>query len=94
MQQDDHYKISLIADSVAAQYFQDSDQAIGSTPARIPTYTIADLSGDYVIAGHLRLLGGISNLTDRHYYSRVFLFGGSLEPANDRAIYAGMAYDF
>ena len=94
MQQDDHYKISLVADSVAAQYFQDSDQAIGSTPARIPTYAIADLSGDYVIAGHLRLLGGISNLTDRHYYSRVFLFGGSLEPANDRAIYAGMAYDF
>ncbi|HEY6483746.1 MAG TPA: TonB-dependent receptor [Steroidobacteraceae bacterium] len=86
-------KISLVADSVASQYFQDSDLGAGGTPARIPAYTIIDLSGDYVIAGHLRLLGGISNLADRHYYSRVFLFGGSLEPARDRAFYAGLAYD-
>jgi Fe(3+) dicitrate transport protein len=88
------YKVSLVADSVASQYFQDSDLGVGSTPARIPAYSVADLSGDYVIAGHLRLLGGISNLTNRHYYSRVFLFGGRLEPARDRAFYAGLAYDF
>jgi Fe(3+) dicitrate transport protein len=87
-------RISLIADSVASQYFQDSDQGAGGTPARIPAYTVVDLSGDYIVAGHLRLLGGISNLANRHYYSRVFLFGGSLEPARDRAFYAGLAYDF
>jgi Fe(3+) dicitrate transport protein len=89
-----HYKISLIVDSVASQYFQDSDFRVGSTPARIPAYTVVDFSGDWVFAGHLRLLGGISNLTDRHYYSRVFLFGGTLEPARDRTSYAGLAYDF
>ncbi|MGH8140329.1 MAG: TonB-dependent receptor family protein [Steroidobacteraceae bacterium] len=94
VRQDRHYKISLIAASVASQYFQDSNLAVGSTPARIPAYTVFDLSGDYVIAGHLRLLGGIANLADRHYYSRVFLFGGQLEPARDRTFHAGVAYDF
>lgn len=88
------YKISLIGVTVGSQFFQDSDNSIGSTPAHIPTYTVADLTGDYTIAGHLRILGGISNLANRHYYSRVFLFGGMLEPANDRAFYAGAAYDF
>ncbi|MDB6091058.1 MAG: TonB-dependent receptor [Gammaproteobacteria bacterium] len=94
LREERHYTISLIADSVASQYFQDSDLGVGSTPARIPAYTVIDLSADYVVAGHLRLLGGISNLGDRHYYSRVFLFGGSLEPARDRAFHAGLAYDF
>ena len=94
VRQDGIYKVSLVANSVASQYFQDSDLAVGSTPARIPAYSVVDLSGDYVIAGHLRLLGGISNLTNRHYYSRVFLFGGRLEPALDRAFHAGLAYDF
>ena len=94
VREDDRYKVSLVANTVGSQYFQDSDRSIGSTPAHIPTYTVADLAGDYVIAGHLRLLGGISNLANRHYYSRVFLFGGMLEPASDRSIYAGAAYDF
>src|ERR1700678_2648426 len=76
------------------QYFQASDQSAGSTPAHIPTWPVADLAGDYVIAGHFRILGGVSNLTNRHYYSRVFLFGGMLEPASDRSFYAGAAYDF
>ena len=88
------YKISLIGVTVGSQFFQDSDKPIGSTPAHIPTYTVADLSGDYTIAGHFRILGGVSNLANRHYYSRVFLFGGMLEPANDRSFYAGAAYDF
>jgi len=92
--EDDRFKISLVVDTVGSQYFQDSDQSIGSTPAHIPTYTVDDLAGDYVIAGHFRILGGVSNLTNRHYYSRVFLFGGMLEPASDRSVYAGAAYDF
>jgi Fe(3+) dicitrate transport protein len=92
--EDAHYKVSLVVNTVGSQYFQDSDQPIGSTPAHIPTYTVADLSGDYTIAGHFGVLGGVSNLANRHYYSRVFLFGGMLEPANDRSFYAGAAYDF
>ena len=55
---------------------------------------LIDLAGDYIVLKHLRLLGGISNLADRHYYSRVFLFGGRLEPGRERAFYGGLAYDF
>ena len=94
LRRDQVYKASLVLDAVGSQYFQDSDVAIGSTPARIPAYTVVDLAGEYVIAKHLRLLAGVSNLFDRRYYSRVFLFGGSLEPADRRAAYAGAAYDF
>lgn len=93
VRQDPQYKVSLVLDAVGAQYFQDNDQPVAGTPARIPAYTVADFSMDYTIAGHFRLLGGVSNLTDRHYYSRVFLFGGRLEPAKNRAFYAGLAYD-
>ena len=60
--------------------------SVGSKPARIPTYTVADLVGDFVAVGHLRLLAGTSNLTNRHYYSRVFISGGKLEPALDRTL--------
>lgn len=85
--------VSLVMDSVAAQYMQDSDLSAGSTPARIPSYTVWDLTGEYAIARHWRVTGGISNLTDRRYYSRVFLFGGLIEPALARQFYAGAAYD-
>jgi len=94
LQQDRRYKFSLVAESVGSQYFQDNDQPVAGTPARIPAYTVLDVSGDYVVAGHLRVLAGVSNLGNRHYYSRVFLFGGMLEPARNRAAYAGLAYDF
>ncbi len=88
-------------DSVGSQFFQDSNlpifqagsPATVSTPARIPTYTLLDLSGEYIIAGRLRLLGGIANLTDRHYYSRVFISRGLIEPGRDRTFYGGVAYD-
>ncbi len=90
-------KLSLIVDSVGAQFFQASDAGIGSGPgamlARIPTYTVADFSGEYELAGHWRVLGGISNLTDLEYYSRVFISGGRIEPALARQFYLGIAYD-
>ena len=97
--QDRLYKLSLVVDSVGLQFFQDSNLPIGdpsnpATPARIPTYTLLDLSGEYIVAGHLRLLGGIANLTDRRYYSRVFISRGLVEPGRDRTFYGGVAYDF
>jgi Fe(3+) dicitrate transport protein len=94
LRRDQVYKVSLVVDSVAAQYFQDSDTPAAGTPALMPSYTVVDLAADYTIASHLRLLAGVSNLFDRIYYSRVFLFGGSIEPAERRAFYAGAAYDF
>jgi len=91
---DSHLKVSLVVDAVGAQYFQDNNQSVAGTPAQIPAYLVADLSADWTFASHWRVLGGVSNLADRRYYSRVFLFGGRLEPANRRAGYLGIAYDF
>jgi Fe(3+) dicitrate transport protein len=86
-------KLSLIVDAVGAQYFQASDEGIGVMPAQIPAYTVVDFSGEYEFAGHWRLLGGISNLTNEEYYSRVFISGGRIEPALSRQFYLGIAYD-
>jgi Fe(3+) dicitrate transport protein len=86
-------KLSLIVDAVGAQYFQASDAGIGVMPAQIPAYTVVDFSGEYEFAGHWRLLGGISNLTNEEYYSRVFISGGRIEPALSRQFYLGIAYD-
>jgi Fe(3+) dicitrate transport protein len=91
-------KLSLIVVAVASQYFQASDEGILTngiltTPARIPAYAVADFSGEYAFAGHWRVLGGVSNLTNREYYSRVFISGGRIEPALTRQFYLGIAYD-
>ena len=86
-------KLSLIVDAVGAQYFQASDAGIGLMPAQIPAYTVVDFSGEYKFLGHWRVLGGISNLTNQEYYSRVFISGGRIEPALSRQFYLGIAYD-
>jgi Fe(3+) dicitrate transport protein len=91
--EDNRYKVSLFLDCVGAQYFQDSDESLGTTPALIPSYTVLDVAADYSLADHWHLLAGVSNLTDRRYYSRVFLAAGQLEPADALAAYAGVAYD-
>ena len=59
----------------------------------INTDAVADFSADYWVLPQLRLLGGVSNITDKRYYSRVF-FSGGIEPAPGRSVYAGFAYEF
>ena len=44
---------------------------------------------------NVRVIGGISNLGDEKYYSRVFPFGGgSIDPAPSRSYYAGLSVEF
>jgi len=85
-------KLSLTAVSAAAQYWQDSDQPLGSgasyLPARIPAYTVIDVAGDWQLNPRVKLLAGISNLADRRYYDRVWQTG--LEPAYGRSWYTGV----
>jgi len=85
-------KLSLTAVSSAAQFWQDSDQPLGTgnsyLPARIPAYTALDLAGDWQLNRHVTLLAGVRNLTDRQYYDRVWQTG--LEPALGRSWYAGV----
>ena len=86
-------RLSLIVDAVGAQYFQVSDAGFGLMPARIPAYTVVDFSGEYKFLHRWRALGGVANLTNQEYYSRVFISGGRIEPALTRQFYLGIACD-
>jgi Fe(3+) dicitrate transport protein len=96
--EDKKMKLALSATSAASQYFQDSNLPTGSLgapnyiPAKVPSYAIADFSADWWVLPQVRLLGGVSNLTDRKYYNRVFSNG--LEPGMGRTFYAGASYEF
>jgi Fe(3+) dicitrate transport protein len=93
---DGHYSVSLTGTAVSSQFFQDSNLAVGAgatlVPAKIPAFEVADLSADWFPIPRVRLLGGIGNLFNEKYYSRVFQTG--LEPAPRRRIYAGAAIHF
>jgi Fe(3+) dicitrate transport protein len=92
---DRRFNVSLTGQSVSSQYFQDSDLPVGTPtsgnfiPAKVPAYTLLDLAGDWQITRNIRLLGGITNLTKRKYYNRVFQNG--IEPGATRKVYAGVA---
>lgn len=90
------WDLSVAAVSVGSQFFQDSDQPAGAgasfVPAQIPSYTVLDLSGDWWLTPHVRLLGGVRNLGDERYYSQALQTG--LVPAARRTAYAGLALGF
>ena len=93
---DKAWDLSLAAVSVGSQFFQDSDQPAGEgpsfVPAKIPSYALLDLSGDWWITPRVRLLGGVRNLGDERYYSQALQTG--LVPAARRTAYAGLALAF
>ncbi|HKE48331.1 MAG TPA: TonB-dependent receptor [Rhodanobacteraceae bacterium] len=96
--EDKKLKLALSVVSVADQYFQDSNKpstaADGTilVPAKVPSYTLVDLSGDWWVLPQVRLLGGVQNLTDKKYYNRVFSNG--IDPGTGRTFYVGAAYEF
>lgn len=96
LRRDGRFDLSLAGSSVSSQFFQDSNLPVGNPgsanfiPARIPAYTIFDLSGDWQLSRNIRLIGGVSNILDRKYYNRVFQNG--IEPGLRRTVYAGIAF--
>ena len=87
------FDIALTAVYVSQQFWQDTDIGSPAIPkAKIPPYKVFNLSGDLYITKHLRLIAGISNLTDEKYYDRVFANG--IEPAPRRSGYAGVSLTF
>lgn len=90
------FNITFSGVYVSAQYWQDSNAGSASIPpARIPSYEVFNLSGEFYLSKNVRLIGGISNLADKKYYSRVFPFGGgSIDPAAGRSGYAGLSVEF
>ena len=94
---DGHYSLSVTGVSVSSQYFQDSNQPAGFgtaayVPAKVPAYTVIDVSGDLYLTKTVRVLGGVSNLAGEKYYNRVFQNG--IEPGLGRTVYGGLALGF
>jgi Fe(3+) dicitrate transport protein len=95
LRKDGRFNVSLTGMTVSSQFFQDSNLPVGTpasanyVPAKVPSVTLLDFAGDWQVTRNIRLLGGISNLTDRKYYLRVFQNG--IEPGARRKIYAGVA---
>ena len=87
------FDVSLTGVYVSEQFWADGNFGTPTTPAKIPSYLVFNLSGDWHITKNVRLIAGISNLADEKYYSRVF-FNGSIEPAPRRSAYAGLALEF
>jgi len=98
--EDKKFKAALSVNSVASQYWADLNTGLAATPsnpdafipAKVPQYTVSDFSADYWVLPQVRLLGGVSNLTDKKYYNRIFSSG--IEPALGRTYYAGFSYEF
>jgi Fe(3+) dicitrate transport protein len=93
LSRDNCFNIMLSAVHVTEQFWSDAKAALATIPAKIPAYSTLNLSGNVYITKRVKLIAGISNLTDEKYYSRVF-FNGSIEPAPRRSGYAGVSVEF
>jgi Fe(3+) dicitrate transport protein len=90
------FNVTLSAVYVSEQFWADNNLGSASIPpAKIPSYKVFNLSGEFYVTRNVRIIGGISNLADERYYSRVFPFGGgSIDPAPGRSGYAGLSVEF
>ena len=95
LRQDAAFTLSLTGTTISSQYFQGSNLPVGTAvranyiPAKVPAHTVLDLSGDLQLWRNLRVLAGVSNLTDKHYYNRVFQNG--IEPGAASKVNVGLA---
>ncbi len=90
------WNANLTATLVGDQYWQDSNlprgAGINDIAAEIPEYEVVDFSVEYRYNDQMALHGGINNLLDNDYYSRVRNDG--IEPALERTFYAGLRFEF
>lgn len=90
------WKVALIATLVDEQFWQDSNLPRGTGDAQIdaviPAYEVVDLNAEYRLADAWTLFGGINNLLDEDFYSRVRNDG--IEPAAEQTFYAGFRLEF
>lgn len=90
----DRWNASLTATSVGQQFWQDSNRDrmtnFGVVEAKIPSYQLVDFSAEYEGSALWSLYGGVNNLLDENYYSRVRNDG--IEPALERTLYLGIRF--
>lgn len=85
----DAFKLALTGTLSADSYADD-----GNTAQRyVPAYAVWDLTAEWRVSGTpLRLIGGVNNVFDEDYYSRVRPEG--IDPAPRRNFYLGAALEF
>ncbi|MBT1450552.1 TonB-dependent receptor [Glaciecola sp. XM2] len=92
----ENLSVALTATFVDQQFWQDSNLSRGSGAGQIdgviPSYEVFDLSAEYQIDDSWSLQGGVNNLFDDDYYSRIRNDG--IEPAAERTAYVGFRYQF
>jgi Fe(3+) dicitrate transport protein len=98
LQKEKCFRVTFSGVHVSDQFWQDSNQplvtgGVITVPAIIPSYTVWNLSGEVYLTKNIRLLAGISNLSDEKYYSRAFLTG-LIDPAPRRSAYIGASVAF
>lgn len=84
----DRDKIALMGTVVDQQYGDDTN----SDSFRIPGYTVVDLTFEKTLYGNLQLVGGLNNLLDRKYYTRIR--GQGIDPSAPRNYYLGLQAQF
>jgi len=91
----ERWNSALTATIVGEQNWQDSNLARGfganEIAAIIPSYEVVDFSLEYRHNDEWALHGGINNLLNQDYYSRVRNDG--IEPALERTFYVGLRYE-
>ncbi|MDP2138078.1 MAG: hypothetical protein Q8J74_09500, partial [Candidatus Didemnitutus sp.] len=93
-------KIALLGTYLDDHFADDANTRTATADWLIPSYTVVDLTLEtYVWRGRLAgrdsavaVLGGINNLFDAHYWSRVRSNG--IDPANGRNFYTGLRFEF
>ena len=84
----DHYKIALMGVYVSRHFGDDTN----SEKFEIPSYMVWDLTGDINLSKNWLVSGGINNILDKQYYSRVRNEGVAW--ALGRNYYVGATYKF
>jgi Fe(3+) dicitrate transport protein len=85
----DRAKVALLGTFVDDHYADDAN----TDRFRVPGYMVWDLTGEVkVYKDHLSLIGGINNLLNEDYYSRIR--GDGIDPSYGRNYYAGLALSF
>ncbi|HSG62607.1 MAG TPA: TonB-dependent receptor [Pseudomonadales bacterium] len=94
MYDDGRLHASLTATIVDEQYWQDNHQSRGAgnqrIEAKIPAYEVVDASVEWALDEHWQFYGGINNVFDQNYYSRVRNDG--IEPAHARTFFVGLRW--
>jgi Fe(3+) dicitrate transport protein len=93
---EDKLKVALMGVVVGKHYANDNNgngtTAGSANNFEIPSYTIFDLTADWNVTKSWIVSGGINNLLDKQYFSRVRSDG--INWALDRNYYAGVTYKF